>query len=60
MSALKAAWQLLWSLPLAVLWVLLFGIIFIGWGLSRADKFIIHWNNMVEDDTDGTGPFSAA
>lgn len=60
MYALKAMWQILWGLPLAVLWVLMYLVVVLGWGLARADKFIIHWNNMVNDDTDDSGPWRMA
>lgn len=53
MYALKAAWQILWCVPLALVWILMFLLLTIGWGLPRADKFIVHWNNMINDDSSG-------
>ena len=50
--ALLVAWRVLLSLPLAVLWMGMFGLLAIGWGLGATDSFIKNWNNFVEE-----GPF---
>lgn len=44
--------QLLFSIPLAALWMLIYLFLILGWGLPTADKFIVHWNKFVDD-----GPF---
>lgn len=46
---LDAARQILFSIPMAVLWVLMFTVVTLGWGIESAGKFIKHWNNFVED-----------
>lgn len=41
--------QLLFSIPLAMLWMLTYLFLILGWGLPVADKFIAHWNRFVDD-----------
>ena len=40
---------LLMSVPLAILWVLVYFTLFLGWNRAVADKFIFSWNSFVED-----------
>lgn len=41
--------QLVFSIPLAVLWMLIYLFLILGWGLEVADKFIKHWDRFVDD-----------
>lgn len=50
MTALKTAWQILWHIPVGALWVGMYFILWIGWGLKSADLFIKHWNNFIDED----------
>lgn len=48
---LTAGWQLLWSIPLAAAFVVLYGLLLIGFGVKRADKLILAWEQVVAHDT---------
>ena len=50
MRELKMFWQLLWSIPLCVGVVLVYFLLMGGWGISRADKFLKHWNKFAADE----------
>lgn len=48
--------RVLLSLPLAILWIAMYLILMLGWGLKRADSFMLHWNKfVVEGDVDVEG-----
>lgn len=49
---MRTMWQVLWSLPAAVVWMALFAVVWIGWGPKAADTFIVKWNEFVD-----LGPF---
>lgn len=57
MYILNTLRQLLFSIPLAILWMLMYLLLILGWGLPVADKFIVQWNRFVDDTpfTIGTG-----
>ena len=40
---------LLISIPLAATWVCMYILLMLGWGVEYGDKFMKHWNNMLED-----------
>lgn len=42
-------WRVLLSLPAALLWMLLYGLIVLGWGIKAGDRFIVCWNSFVEE-----------
>jgi hypothetical protein len=46
---LKTAWSLLWSLPVGVAWLVMAAVLVVGWGPSAFNKWVIHWNNMVNE-----------
>lgn len=46
-----AAFRLLMCLPLAISWMLLYGLIALSYGIVRADQFILMWNAFVYNDT---------
>lgn len=50
MYAVRTAWSLLWSIPMCVAWLVMYFILVIGWGPKHADKFIVHWNKMANDE----------
>lgn len=56
MYALKQAWQVLWHIPIALTWMFMGLLLTIGYGPSAFDRFIIHWNNMVNDIGNRTDP----
>jgi hypothetical protein len=56
MYALKQAYQLLWHIPIAITWLIMGLFITLGFGVGAFDKFIIHWNNMVNDIGDDVDP----
>ena len=46
-----AAFRLLMCLPLAISWMLLYGLIALSYGIVRADMFVMMWNAFVYNDT---------
>lgn len=38
------------SLPLAILLIVVYSILMLGWGLKIADKFLVSWNAFVNDN----------
>lgn len=56
MDALKTMWRILISLPVAVTWMVMALLLYLGWGLPQVDKFIRAWNaSMEEEDGPITG-----
>lgn len=51
-NPLLTMYRVLMSLPLAVCWMLTFVVLCAGWGLSRGDKLIELWDDIVVDDDD--------
>lgn len=49
MYVLRAMWQIIMSVPAATLWMLLYALIILGWGIKKGDKFIMCWNQFVDD-----------
>lgn len=47
MNAVKTLWQLLWCIPAALAWMIMYAVLWVGFGPSEADAFIYHWNMMV-------------
>ncbi len=48
-GAFRTAWVLLWCLPLAVVWMLMYCLITIMYGLTTADKFVACWYSFVRN-----------
>ena len=46
-----AALRLLMCLPLAISWMLLYGLIALSYGIVRTGQFILMWNAFVYNDT---------
>lgn len=45
--------RLLLSLPMVVLWIGIYLLLCVGWGVPKADQFLLHWNKFVgEEDVD--------
>ena len=44
------AYRILMCLPLVVAWMLLYGLIAISYGLTRADMFVVAWNAFASRD----------
>lgn len=49
MNAIKTMWAVLWSIPAAIAWMLLYAIIFLGWGLVKSDRFVECWKAFVDE-----------
>lgn len=49
MYVLLAMWRILLTIPMATLWMLLYAFVMLGWGVDKGDKFIMCWNQFVED-----------
>lgn len=49
MNVLLTMWRVLLSVPMATLWMLLYALTMIGWGVAAGDRFIMAWNQFVED-----------
>lgn len=49
MIASRTMWALLWSIPAAVVWMLLHAMLFIGWGVKVSDGFVLAWNKFVDE-----------
>ena len=47
MYAVKTMWQVLWSVPVALLWMAMYAALWIGFGPTEADAFIHYWTDMV-------------
>lgn len=48
--ALRAALQMLVSIPLCVAWMAMYGLIVLGWGVEKGDSFIMYWHGFVSDE----------
>ena len=48
MNAIRTALCVVLSLPLLVLWLGMYLLLFLGWGLAIADQFMLHWNKFAE------------
>jgi hypothetical protein len=49
MYVLNQLRQVLVSIPLAGIWLVMCGLMYLGWGIKGVDKFILGWNKTVED-----------
>lgn len=49
----KTAWQLLMSPFVAITWVVLAILLYIGWGSKQVDAFIEAWADMLNGKDDG-------
>jgi hypothetical protein len=49
MNAIKTMWAVVWSIPAAILWMLLYAVIFVGWGTKKSDDFVLCWNAFVDE-----------
>lgn len=45
------AFRILMCMPIAVAWMLLYGLIWLSYGAVRGDMFIMAWNAFVANDT---------
>lgn len=53
----KTAWQLLMSPFVAVVWVVMAVLLYIGWGPKQVDRFCKAWADMLDmEDGEGTEP----
>ena len=52
MNAIKTMWAVLWSPLAAILWMLLYAVIFIGWGTEKSDAFVKVWCKYVDEGSD--------
>jgi len=50
------AYRVLMCLPLAISWMLLYGLIALSYGVVRADMFIMMWHAFVANDTPVDSP----
>jgi len=49
MNVLLAMWRVLLSVPMATLWMLLYAFVMLGWGVAAGDRFIMAWNQFVDN-----------
>lgn len=47
--ALRAALQMIVSIPLCVAWTAVYALVVLGWGLEKGDSFIMYWHAFVTD-----------
>lgn len=47
MNAVKTMWQVLWCVPVALLWMAMYAALWLGFGAAEADAFIYYWTDMV-------------
>lgn len=50
-NAVLVIWRVLMCLPIAVSWMLLYGLVAISYGPARADMFIVACNAFASSDT---------
>lgn len=48
MYVLNQLRQLIVSIPLAAAWMVVCGLMYLGWGMKGVDSFIVGWNNAVD------------
>jgi hypothetical protein len=46
----------MWHIPIAATWLLMGLLLTIAYGPRAFDRFIVHWNNMVNEIGDDTDP----
>ena len=49
MYALNVARQILVSIPVGVAWVVMAGLLFLGWGPKAVEQFVLAWNRFTDD-----------
>lgn len=50
-TGLLVMYRTLMCLPLAIAWMLLYGLIALSYGIVRADMFVLAWSMFVANDT---------
>lgn len=53
-EGIKTAWAILWSIPLAVVMLVMLLIMWIGWGTEVVDRFMkVYHEEFIDDDESG-------
>lgn len=47
---IKTLWQMMWSIPLCLAWIIMYVLLNIYGGTKLGDKFIMYWTEMVMSD----------